>query len=443
MAGLRSFGKIACELAVKTRMWIRLIRDRVKSLPSQETASIRNLIVKLALGIIWRSSLSVEEGLNRRPEFGANLAGFFTGRFGIAASSRAFAKALALAQVPNNLNNVVSGIHGERHPSSHPFTSANPYAINLIHVNPDTAAEYILSRMSLIHGRRYFRGKYNIGIWYWENSGFPARWMSLFRFYDEIWATSSFVFQSLSRVSRIPVVKMRYPLFVDTSIVDHSARRRLGLQEDQCVFLFMFDFASILERKNPLALITAFDQAFSRNDKAVLVLSHINSTLNPSGARNLEEASADLNVRILSKHLSEQEYVSILAACDCYVSLHRSEGLGLPMAEAMYLGKPVIATAYGGNVDYMNASNSLLLNCELVELERDYGPYEKGSLWAKPDIAQAVELMTWVYENRELARRIGQRAACDIRESMNPMIASQEMRERLELVYSNNFAQGS
>jgi glycosyltransferase involved in cell wall biosynthesis len=424
-------------------MWIQVIRDRVRSFLGQEAAKIWSLIIKLALGIMWRKSLFVGSVGDHRPEFGANLAGFFTGRFGTAASSRAFAQALALAQVPHVLDNVVSRTHGERHPSAHPFTSANPYAINLIHVNPDTAAEFIFSRTSLIDGLRHFRGKYNIGIWYWENSRFPARWISLFRFYDEIWATSSFVFQSLSTVSPVPVVKMRYPLLVDTRVIDHTARRRLGLQEDQCVFLFVFDFASVVERKNPLALIRAFGQAFSRNDKAALVLSHINSTLNPSCARRLEEASANLNVKIVSKHLSEEEYVSILAASDCYVSLHRSEGLGLPMAEAMYLGKPVIATAYGGNVDFMNASNSLPLNYELVELDKDYGPYEKGSLWAEPDVGQAVELMTWVCENRELAKRIGQRAAEDIREFMNPMIASQEIRARLELVYSDNFCQTS
>jgi glycosyltransferase involved in cell wall biosynthesis len=150
----------------------------------------------------------------------------------------------------------------------------------------------------------------------------------------------------------------------------------------------------------------------------------------------LEDASANLNVKILSRHLSDQEYLSILAACDCYVSLHRSEGLGLPMAEAMYLAKPVIATAYGGNSDFMNANNSLPLRYELVELDKDYGPYEKGNVWAEPDVAQAAELMRWVYENRELAKRIGQRAAIDIRESMNPTKASHEIRTRLEQVYS-------
>lgn len=422
---------------------MRFIWDRLHGFLSQNVSPIMILIKKPSFGIIWRHAMLKRKRLDQRLEFGVNLAGFFTGRFGIAASSRAFAEALTLAQVPHVLNNVVSRTHGERHASSHSFAKTNPYAINVIHVNPDTTKEFILSRTSLLQGPRYFKGRYNIGIWYWETSGFPSRWNSLFRFYDEIWATSSFVVQSLSRVSPAPIVRIRYPLLVDTSLIDNGARARLGLREDQCAFLFVFDFASVFERKNPLSLVRAFEQAFGRNDKAVLILSHINKILNPVGARMLEEASANLNIRIVSKHLSEQEYLSALAACDCYVSLHRSEGLGLPMAEAMYLGKPVIATAYGGNVDFMNASNSLPLNYELVELDREYGPYEKGSLWAEPDVAQAAELMRWVCENRELAKRMGQRAARDIRESMNPMIASQEMRARLQLVYSSNFTQSS
>jgi len=432
---VRRFAEPSSDLPVRIKSRIHLIRDRVGTFLCKKEAEIMIGLKKRRLEFMWRHN-GPRSRLEPRSEFGVNLAGYFTGRFGIAASARAFATALAIAQVPNVLNNVVSATHGERHFGSHPFTDINPYAINLIHVNPDTAKEFILSRTSLLRGPRYFKDRYNIGIWYWEASSFPARWMSLFRFYNEIWATSSFVARSLSRVSPVPVLKIRYPLSVDTSIIDDSARTRLGLREDQCVFLFVFDFASVIERKNPLGLLKAFEQAFSREEKAVLVLSHINSMLDPAGAHMLEEASANLGVRMIGKHLSEKEYISLMAACDCYVSLHRSEGLGLPIAEAMYLGKPVIATAYGGNVDFMNASNSLPLDYELVELDREYGPYEKGSVWAEPVVGRAAELMRWVYENRELANRIGQGAANDIKELMNPVKASQEMRARLEQAYS-------
>jgi glycosyltransferase involved in cell wall biosynthesis/SAM-dependent methyltransferase len=367
-------------------------------------------------------------------DFGVNLAGYFTGRFGVAESSRAFAKALELAHIPHVLNKIVAEIHGERQGSSNVFTNTNPYAINLIHVNADMAESFFNS-----NGPAYSRDRYNIGIWYWETSKFPARWLPAFEFYDEIWVTSSFIAECLSRIAPVPVVKMRYPLLVDTSRIDRGFRNKIREQEDALVFLFLFDFLSIFERKNPLGVLKAFAQAFQRNDNAALVLNCINKKADPLSMQMLRKASRNLNVRIIAEHLSDVDYLSLLAACDCYVSLHRSEGLGVPMAQAMYLGKPVIATAYGGNVDFMNTNNSLPVKYELVELDRDHGPYEKGSVWADPDIGHASELMRWVYQNRGSAKGIGERAAKDIREFMDPATASEEVRVRLQHIYSRRF----
>ena len=364
-------------------------------------------------------------------EFGVNLAGFFTGQFGIATSSRAFADALKLAEVPHVVNNVVAEVHGERRKISSIPARTNPYAINLVHANADLAEHFFDS-----NGPAYSEGKYNIGIWYWELPRFRSRWLSAFGFYDEIWATSSFTRDCLSIVSPIPVVKIRYPLFLDTSIVENKARRRFDLREDLYVFLFMFDFAGVFERKNPLALLKAFRLAFGRDERALLVMNYINSWVNPTAAKSLRKASAGLNVRMIDRHLSERDYLSLLAASDCYVSLHRSEGLGLTLAQAMFLGKPVIATAYSGNMDFMSTENSLLVRYRLVELDRDYGPYEKGNEWAEPDVDHAKQFMRWAYENRDAATAIGERGSNDIKQYMSPTIASQEIQARLEQIYS-------
>jgi GT2 family glycosyltransferase/glycosyltransferase involved in cell wall biosynthesis len=362
--------------------------------------------------------------------FGVNMAGYFTGLFGNATTSRAFAEALKLGGVAYVLNKEVGTVHGERHHVSGPFSTDNPYAVNLIHMNADMAEGFFRSR-----GPSYSEGRYNIGIWYWELSKFPARWLPAFRLYDEIWATSAFIVESLSPVSPIPIVKMRQPLIINDSVVDRMSRSKLGIEEDDRAFLFTFDFMSVFERKNPLGLVNAFERAFGRDDKAVLILHHINSEFNPPAAKLLEKASEKINVKIVEGHLSEQEYLSLVAACDCYVSLHRSEGLGLTMAEAMYLGKPVIATAYSGNMEFMNLNNSLLVKYDLVELDRNYGPYDKGNVWAEPDVGHAAELMREVYENRDKAKAIGERGCGDIREHMNPALVSQEMRLRLERIY--------
>ena len=121
---------------------------------------------------------------------------------------------------------------------------------------------------------------------------------------------------------------------------------------------------------------------------------------------------------------------ALFASADCYVSLHRSEGLGLGMAQAMYLGKPVIATGYSGNLEFMNSDNSLLVDYTMTELDDDAGAYERGSRWAEPDVEHAATLMRWVYEHRE-GRALGARAAASIREELDPKKTAAEILQRV------------
>lgn len=396
--------------------------------PVEPPPSIGDLLSELSENAMRVPAPAAEQIQERK--FGVNLSGYLTGQFGLAASSRAFANALELVKVPYALNNVVAKYHGEKRKFPLPFSQDNPYAINLIHVNVDQLNYFFQSkRLS------YFEGRYNVGIWYWELSKFPHQWLSAFKLYNEIWTTSSFTSECLFKISPIPIVRMRYPLQIDTTLIDKRARKKFGLEKDACVFLFIFDFGSIIERKNPLSLLKAFRMAFGRNDKALLVLNCINSWADRAAAAKLQRQSSDLKVKIVNKHLSERDYLSLMAACDCYVSLHRSEGLGLPCAEAMYLEKPVIATAYGGNIDFMNVNNSLLVKYDLVELGRDYGPYEKGSWWAEPNVEHAAERLRWVYDNMSEAREIGKRASRDTKQYMDPVLASREIKMRLEQIY--------
>ena len=428
--GVRSFlRQVSMKIKKQEFKIIRVTVDvREQYFESRDSESIQRTSPERKVSEPLNSTLEGPAGHKLR--FGVNLAGYFTGQFGNATSSRAFAQALKLAGIPQALNKLVGKIHGERHSQAYVFSNDNPYAINLIHVNADMAENFFRT-----NGRRYFQGRYNIGIWYWELSRFPARWLSAFGLYDEIWVMSSFVAECLSKVSPIPIVKMRYPLSVNTDLVQQNSRDKFGIENDSYVFFFSFDFLSVFERKNPLALLKAFRSAFDSNEKTTLVIHHINSAVNPVASETLEKEARDRGVKMLKGHLSEQDYLSLLAACDCYVSLHRSEGLGLTMAEAMYLGKPVIATGYSGNMDFMNVNNSLLVKHDLVELDRNYGPYEKGSIWADPDIDHAAQLMRWVYENREVAKSLGGKASMDVRRYMSPAIASEKIKRRLEQVY--------
>ena len=125
---------------------------------------------------------------------------------------------------------------------------------------------------------------------------------------------------------------------------------------------------------------------------------------------------------------------ALMASCDAYVSLHRSEGLGLTMAEAMLLGKPTIATGFSGNVDFMNENNSLLVDYRIVQLERTMPPYEVGMEWAEPSEEHAARLMRRLYEDREFAAMLGARGKADVERTMSLAAAGRRMAERLAVI---------
>jgi glycosyltransferase involved in cell wall biosynthesis len=285
-------------------------------------------------------------------------------------------------------------------------------------------------RFSRDRGPRFFKDRYNIALWYWELEKFPPRWHPCFDYYDEIWTATTFCQSAFAQVSPVPVTKIGYPFFAEETPTPD--RDGFGLSRDDFLFLFNFDFHSVVQRKNPAGLIAAFARAFGpAKSGAQLILKSINARHHPEKAAELRRLTENLNIIWLDEHLDASRMKQLFATADCYISLHRSEGLGLGLARAMSYGKPVIATCYSGNLDFTTAGNSLLVRHELVELEQDYGVYEKGNLWAEPDLDHAAELMRRVYENREEARLLGQRARADLQQIMNPAKALAVMRQRL------------
>ena len=364
-----------------------------------------------------------------RPQ-GINVAGFLKGQFGIGESSRAFCRAVTETGLPHTFVNIQSKVHSNRDTKLKLSSDKNPYGINLMTFSFDYSRRFFLDR-----GARFFAGRHNIALWYWELERFPARWHSNFDYYDEIWVPTEFCRRSLAAVSPVPVHKMTYPFHAE-EVPPRPDRAGLGLPEDAYLFLFNFDFCSTLARKNPLAVIRAFRQAFAPGDKAALVLKSINSEHDPAGRKMIAEALSGLNVVWIEPHLSHEQMAALFASCDCYVSLHRSEGLGLGMAQAMALGKPVIATGYSGNVDFTRPGNSLVVKYDLVEIQEDCGPYERGNVWAEADVADAAEKMRWAHDHRQESAQLGQRAAVEVRELLSPEQTRNEIRERVREIYA-------
>jgi len=360
---------------------------------------------------------------------GINVAGFMKGQFGIGESSRAFSRAVTETKLPHAFVNIQSKVHSNRDTKVTLSSDKNPYGINLMTFSFDYSRRFFLDQ-----GTRFFAGRYNIALWYWELEHFPARWHANFDYYDEIWVPTEFCRRSLAAVSPVPVHQLTYP-FHPEEVPPRADRAGLGLPADKYLFLFNFDFCSTLARKNPLAVIKAFRRAFTPADNAALVLKSINSEFDPAGRKLIAEALSGLNYVWIEPHLSHEKMTALFASCDCYVSLHRSEGLGLGMAQAMALGKPVIATGYSGNVDFTRPSNSLLVKYDLVEITEDSGPYERGNVWAEADVADAAEKMRWACDHRDESAQLGRRAAVEVRQLLSPEKTRNEIQARVREIY--------
>ncbi len=366
--------------------------------------------------------------ISAKLSFGVNLVGNFRSEKGVGEAVRGGLANLQAVNVPHALNNFDDILSLNTEASVTNLAEANPYRFNLIWLNADSIGLFTETR-----GADYFRGHYNIAHWAWEVQDFPGEWATSFDPFDEIWVASEYVREGLERVSPVPVRAVPYSIVLPPSIPALSPEL-VGIPKGKFVFLFIFDLASYAARKNPRAVIRAFQKAFRRDDDAILVLKCAHSAADPAGLREMQEAAQDANILITDAVLGRMQVGALLDAADCYVSLHRAEGFGLTMAEAMLRGKPVIATGYSGNLDFMNAANSYLVRYRLTSIGQPQGPYQRDFVWAEPDVEHAAELMRYVFEHRDEAARKGKQAQKDVSAQLSPRTVGGTMERYLRAV---------
>ena len=228
------------------------------------------------------------------------------------------------------------------------------------------------------------------------------------------------------------------PYAIDVRVPPGIGRRELGVPTDGFVFLYMFDALSVPARKNPMAVVEAFEKAARRFSRpAWLVLKMINGDRENDLRRRLEAARARTpNIVTIERYLKRPELNALFQAADCYVSLHRAEGYGLTLAESMFLGKPVIATGWSANMDFMTPWNSIPVPYQLVQLDQDHGPYPAGQWWAEPDIDAAAAAMVRVVNEPDYASALGANASRDIRSQLSPAAVGAIIRRRLDHLWN-------
>jgi glycosyltransferase involved in cell wall biosynthesis len=351
-------------------------------------------------------------------DVGLNIIGWHGGQFSIGITSNKLYAAAREANITTNAIQLPSPGGGKKfsHPSllGYELTRSPTEIVNIIAVNADYTYRALKDISAIIRDN-----KYNIGYWAWELEIFPRLWMKALSEYDEIWCPSAFVkhsIESSSGYDGTPVNVLPLPLLREEA--HHSPATSSSLPYEitsienegtPFTFLIVFDFQSYKERKNPLAAIRAFLEAFPAfSDPSglyrLVVKSHSGTAVEIEEMKL--EANNDPRVVFISRVLSDAENIALHNHQDCYVSLHRSEGYGLNILESMGAGIPVIATNYSGNVEFFDAAPSYLDKChfpvpyKLLKLDESVGPYEAGNHWADPDHDYVVKSMKKVSENR-------------------------------------------
>lgn len=261
-------------------------------------------------------------------------------------------------------------------------------------------------------------GVKRIAVWYWEMEDVPAEWVPKLGWADEVWAPTEYTAAAFRKAVRAPV-RVVWPGF-ELSPFEPLPRSHFGLRDGRFVVLFTFDMRSVMARKNPLGLIAAFRRAFAPSDPADLVVKVSNGPVDADNFAALKEACEGNGVTLMDAVLPRAELLALMNCCDCYASLHTAEGLGLGMAEAMLLGKPVVASDYSGNTDFMTADNSYPVRTARVRIAKAYPPFPAGLTWGEPDLSHAAEQLRRVFDQPDEARAKAARGREDVRRTFAP-----------------------
>lgn len=345
-----------------------------------------------------KTELPIPEGTS--VDRGINLIGPLDRISGLGVSARGYLEGLRLAGVPHIGTNPRPLDFPRQSSISEPL-NLPPFLddarINIVHMNADT-----LPTIMKNGGESLFRDRYNIAVWYWELPTLLPEWQMWMKHFHEFWAPTSFIAETLGRSTnkRVTLLPPYLPHLrhLQRDTAQHAPARN---------FVYCFDTNSVLERKNPVALLEAFQRACPANgpyDDVTLTLKITYPDHSAPEVRQLyKTAESDRRVRIIDQLLSDAELFELMGTATAYVSPHRSEGLGLTVVEAMAASVPVITLPFGGLSRFISPETAFPVSYQLVELAKDHFPYPQGFVWADPDLDSLTENLRLVLEHPEEA----------------------------------------
>jgi glycosyltransferase involved in cell wall biosynthesis len=278
--------------------------------------------------------------------------------------------------------------------------TAEEIGCRIIHLNPS-----MMPPMALKMGLKRYASVFNIGYWAWELERIPAEWERALRYVNAIFCPSEFTSKAIRHYTQKPVITVPHPVFADAATT--GMREKLDVADSTFLVASVFSFGSALERKNPHALIDAFQQAFSEDDDACLILKSNHGGDSPDKKLLLERMKSHKNIRIIDDVWDKADVLGLIKAADIYASLHRSEGFGLPIAEAMRQGTAPMVTNWSGNVDFCTHENSFLIDYRMVALQSEHAEFKAltNLQWADANAEHAATLLRQAFENREILQQ--------------------------------------
>ncbi|MFO0994993.1 MAG: hypothetical protein U1E67_24035, partial [Hyphomicrobiales bacterium] len=352
-----------------------------------------------------------------------SIHGHFQLETGTGQIARGFARAMLAAGHPVSCHSIQTG--SDRFERKEPFPSSNSHfstsTAALICLNADATSE-------LDHHipREAIAAKYRIGHWVWELSELPDQWLGSLAKVDEIWTPTQFVADAVRKKTTKPVKVIPY-------VVDRSeqstvrARSAFGLPRDRLLVLIALDYNSFAARKNPIAAVRAFLDAFDGHGPSspLLVVKYHGRKGGDAKLKALIGARPDIVV--IDEVLSDSEMCTLQNACDIFLSAHRAEGFGLNIAECMRLGKLAIATGYSGNEDFMTSSNSIPLPYDLIPVGKDEYVFGEGQHWADPKHDDIVDALRWGAQHFERTAALRSQAKQDMTLKFSPEAIGRRM----------------
>ena len=364
--------------------------------------------------------------LQESPPFGLNVIGYASANVGLGNTLRQFVdcfltKGEKVAILDINAGSTRSGFDNSLEEYFIPSANDLPYAVNLSISGALNLPDLALSPSDGLQ----INDRLNVAFVWWELTSLPQYLIDSAKVFDVLIAGSDFVHSVLSNnITGIPILCASHPVLIPEDI--KSNRKRFKLPEHSFIVFTGFDPFSSIDRKNPFAAIEAFKLAFPDCPDY-----HLAVKVNYSGGGSHEVQTVIKNfyayveseprIHLIRESLPYKDLLSLYSSCDVFISLHRSEGLGLIPLEAMRLGKPVVATAWSGNMSYMNYNNACLVEFDFVPIEANTLHYGSNSLgidckWAEPNILQAAAWLRKLAEDSKFRLQLGLKAAIDAKQ---------------------------